>query len=230
MLKGDKQRLQESLEQKDWVGGHKLIRVAEKPKGIFIQLEYSEDYKLTPHTLHRLKFQGPRGDFIVIAHCERAFEWEYPGEYKAILRIKPSEPNKRSKLADVLESDDWSQIPIYLQEQPNWMIVRRELEYIDSLLRDLKKRKWIFLKIGGELTEYPHLDMPIPKFPEYLSKEQREAAERMVTRPFTQLIGFPGTGKTTTLIAIISTLVKENGSNKILVMAHTNEALWQRKE
>ena len=30
-------------------------------------------------------------------------------------------------------------------------------------------------------------------------------------------------GKTTTLIAIISTLIKENGSNKILVMAHTNE-------
>ena len=100
MLKGDKQRLQESLEQKDWVGGHKLIKVVEKPKGIFVQLEHSEDYKLTPHTLHRLKFQGSQGDFIVMALCERAFEWEYPGEYTAILRIKPSEPNKRSKLTD----------------------------------------------------------------------------------------------------------------------------------
>ena len=57
------------------------------------------------------------------AFCEKAFEWEYPGENTAIMRIS----DKQVELSNLLRLDNWSQIPIYMQEQPNESIIEKEI-------------------------------------------------------------------------------------------------------
>ena len=75
-----------------------------------------------------------------------------------------------------------------------------------------------------------------PEFPPFLSKEQKLAASRLVTNTFTQLIGYPGSGKTRTIASTIDTLLRTGKAEKVLVLAPTNtgcqnlvEALYNYK-